>query len=82
MAQIGDGNIVLNITVAQDDWNCEGFIEYNDSNPAGIGYTYDSINNVFISPKPECGHDSLLLNNSSLWECAECEAIFLEAYSM
>ena len=44
-------------------------------NFAGIGYTYDSIDDAFIAPMPECGHESLLLNDKKRWECAECEAI-------
>lgn len=38
-------------------------------NFAGIGYTYDSIDDAFIAPMPECGHDELLLNNKKQWEC-------------
>jgi hypothetical protein len=52
---------------------------YNGSirfNYAGIGYTYDPIDDAFISPMPECGHDELLLNNLKRWECATCEANF------
>lgn len=45
-------------------------------NYAGIGYTYDPIDDAFISPMPECGHDSLLLNDLKRWECADCEANF------
>ena len=48
-----------------------GTIRYNY---AGIGYTYDPIDDAFISPMPECGHDSLLLNDLKRWECADCEA--------
>jgi hypothetical protein len=44
-------------------------------NYAGIGYTYDPIDDAFIAPIPRCGHDSLLLNDRKNWECAECEAI-------
>jgi hypothetical protein len=43
-------------------------------NYAGIGYTYDPIDDAFIAPMPECGHDSLLLNDLKRWECATCEA--------
>jgi hypothetical protein len=52
-----------------------GNIRYNY---AGIGYSYDPIDDAFIAPMP-CDHESLLLNNIKQWECAECEAIFLEA---
>jgi hypothetical protein len=44
-------------------------------NYAGIGYAYDPIDDAFIAPMPECGHESLLLNNKKRWECAECEAL-------
>ena len=50
-----------------------GNIRYNY---AGIGYTYDPIDDAFIAPIPECGHDSLLLNELKRWECADCEAAF------
>ena len=39
-------------------------------NYAGIGYTYDPIDDAFIPPMPECGHDELLLNDKKLWECS------------
>jgi hypothetical protein len=48
-----------------------GNIRYNY---AGVGYTYDPIDDAFIPPMPECGHDSLLLNDLKRWECATCEA--------
>ena len=48
-------------------------------NYAGIGYTYDSIDDAFIAPMPECGHESLLLNDKKQWECADCEAIALQS---
>ena len=48
-----------------------GKIRYNY---AGIGYTYDPIDDAFIAPMPQCGHDSLLLNDLKRWECADCEA--------
>lgn len=50
---------------------------YNNNiryNYAGIGYTYDPIDDAFIAPMPQCGHDSLLLNDLKRWECATCEA--------
>jgi len=39
-------------------------------NFAGIGYTYDPIDDAFIEPMPECGHNELLLNSQKQWECA------------
>ena len=50
-----------------------GNIRYNY---ASIGYTYDPIDDAFIAPMPQCGHDSLLLNDLKRWECADCEAAF------
>jgi hypothetical protein len=51
---------------------------YNSSirfNYAGIGYTYDSVDDAFIAPRPECGHDCVLLNDKKIWECATCEEL-------
>jgi hypothetical protein len=39
-------------------------------NYAGIGFTYDPIDDAFIAPMPECGHEELLLNNEKKWECS------------
>lgn len=48
-----------------------GNIRYNY---AGIGYTYDPIDDAFISPMPECGHETLFLNEKKRWECVDCAA--------
>ena len=50
-----------------------GNIRYNY---AGIGYTYDPIDDAFIAPMPECGHDDLTLNEIKRWECAACDDDF------
>ncbi len=42
-------------------------------NYAGIGFTYDPIDDAFIAPMPDCGHDELLLNDLKRWECANIE---------
>ena len=47
-----------------------GNIRYNY---AGIGYSYDPVNDAFIAPIPECGHDELLLNDLKRWECLSAE---------
>ena len=39
-------------------------------NYAGVGYTYDPIDDAFIAPMPECGHEELVLNDDKQWECA------------
>ena len=51
---------------------------YNNNiryNYAGIGYTYDSIDDAFIAPMPPCGHDELLLNDLKRWECTNAEHV-------
>ena len=52
-----------------------GNIRYNY---AGIGFTYDPIDDAFISPAP-CQHDSLILNSLKRWECADCDAEALQS---
>lgn len=43
-----------------------GSIRYNY---AGLGYTYDPIDDAFIAPIP-CDHEELLLNDLKRWECS------------
>jgi len=47
-----------------------GNIRYNF---AGIDYTYDPIDDAFIAPMPDCGHNELTLNNKKQWECSNVE---------
>jgi hypothetical protein len=42
-------------------------------NYAGKGFTYDPIDDAFIAPMPECGHNELLLNELKRWECSNVE---------
>jgi hypothetical protein len=42
-------------------------------NYAAIGYLYDPIDDAFIAPMPECGHEELFLNNIKRWECSNVE---------
>jgi hypothetical protein len=43
-------------------------------NYAGVGYSYDSINDAFIAPKPNCEHNELTLNtNTYRWECENAD---------
>ena len=44
-----------------------GKIRYNY---AGVGYTYDSIDDAFIAPMPICGHDELTLTAEKKWQCS------------
>ena len=46
-----------------------GNIRYNY---AGIGYTYDPIDDAFIASIP-CNHPELLLNDLKRWECSNDE---------
>jgi hypothetical protein len=41
-------------------------------NFAGIGYTYDPIDDAFIAPAP-CEHSELILNENKQWECGNAE---------
>ena len=38
-------------------------------NYAGVGYSYDPIDDAFIAPMPDCGHDELTLTEQKKWEC-------------
>ena len=52
-------------TVKRTSYN--GKIRYNY---AGIGYSYDPVDDAFIAPMPECGHEELTLNQTNYrWEC-------------
>ena len=42
-------------------------------NYAGLFYKYDEVADAFIAPKPNCGHDELLLNDQYRWECSNAE---------
>jgi hypothetical protein len=44
-----------------------GKIRYNF---AGIGYTYDPIDDAFIAPMPKCNHEELTLTTDKKWECS------------
>jgi hypothetical protein len=46
-----------------------GKIRYNY---AGVGYTYDPIDDAFIAPMP-CAHEELQLNGLKRWECSNVE---------
>lgn len=89
-AEIDKNNKVIRVLVGDNNEPDEGYqwlidnlggtwikTSYNGKiryNYAGIGYTYDPIDDAFIAPMPECGHDALLLNDLKRWECATCEA--------
>jgi hypothetical protein len=88
-AYIDENNIVTGVIVGRDENDLiEGVTSweeyygairtsYNSKiryNYAGVGFTYDPIDDAFIAPMPLCGHEELLLNDLKRWECAVCEA--------
>ena len=42
-------------------------------NFAGIGYTYDPIDDAFIAPMPNCGHEELEFNELKRWDCSNAD---------
>jgi len=40
---------------------------------AGVGDIYNADGDVFISAKPNCGHDELTLNENYDWKCTNIE---------
>jgi hypothetical protein len=52
------------------NWKQTSFNHKFRFNFAGLGYTYDPIDDAFIAPMPECGHEELLLNDLKRWECS------------
>lgn len=42
-------------------------------NYAGIGFTYDPVDDAFIEPRPICKHDGMILNDLKRWECSICD---------
>jgi hypothetical protein len=82
-AEIDENNKVIRVLVGDNNEPDEGqsFMEslggtwvktsYNGNiryNYAGVGYTYDPVDDAFIAPIP-CKHDELTLNNDKQWEC-------------
>jgi hypothetical protein len=55
-------------TWVQTSYN--GNIRYNY---AGIGFTYNEVEDAFIAPKPDCGHDELWLSSLFVWECSNAD---------
>jgi hypothetical protein len=49
-------------------------------NYAGVGFTYDPIDDAFIPPIPDCGHEELELTTKKHWTCSECARIWKEAH--
>lgn len=50
-AQLDENNLVINISIAADNWDSTGWVEYTDKN-CGIGFTYNPEADIFIEPQP------------------------------
>ena len=50
LALLDENNKVLNISLANDDWVAEGWVEYTNDNPAQIGGYY--VDGYFYAPQP------------------------------
>jgi hypothetical protein len=49
-ALLDEKNFVINISIADEDWDSSGWVEYSNSNPAIIGGDY--YEGLFYPPKP------------------------------
>ena len=87
-AEIDESNKVIRVLVGDNNEPDEGEFffkalggtwiktSYNGTiryNFASIGFLYDPIDDAFIAPMPDCGHEELLLNNLKRWECSNVE---------
>ena len=69
-ALLNSENIVVNISIGDDNWDSTGWVEYTDKN-CGIGYTYNASLNSFI--EPICHAEALLNETTCRWECSNVE---------
>jgi hypothetical protein len=49
-ALIDSQNTIINISQADDDWSADGWIEYDETNPAFVGG--DFVDGFFYPPQP------------------------------
>ena len=61
------------------NWVQTSYSEKFRYNFASVGYTYDPVDDAFIAPMPDCGHESLILDELKKWRCAQCVEIALDA---
>jgi hypothetical protein len=68
-AELNTDNIVINVIVADAEFVAtqtdKTYVEYDDNNPAGIGYTYNADADVFIGPQP---YASWTLDSNHDWQ--------------
>jgi hypothetical protein len=57
--------IVENVSVGDDDWSGENWVEYSSANVAAIGYTFRQELNKFIAPQP---YPSWALDSNFAWQ--------------
>jgi hypothetical protein len=93
-AEIDSNNIVLRVLVGDNNEPDEGeaFMKslggtwvktsYNGNirkNYAGIGYSYDSVRDAFIPPKPECHPDIITFDEQTcIWSCPDASHIIIQ----
>jgi hypothetical protein len=91
-AELDENNIVLRVLVGDNNESDEGYgwlianlggnwikTSYNGNiryNYAGVGYTYDPIDDAFIAPMP-CNHSDLTLNDKKHWECSHASHLVI-----
>ena len=50
-ALLNENNLVINISIADDNWDATGWLEYTGKE-CGIGYSYNKTEDIFIAPQP------------------------------
>lgn len=88
-AEIDQNNIVVRVVVGNNNETDEGYqwlvnnlggtwikTSYNNKirfNFAGIGYSYDEVNDAFIAPKANCHIEEVLDSKTYRWSCSNLE---------
>jgi hypothetical protein len=77
-ALINEDNLVVNISIGNDDWDSTGWLEVKQKNPVGIGFTYDAVRDAFIAPKPECHPDLIVFDEETCtWSCPDASHVLI-----
>ena len=63
-ALLDENNLVVNVSVADGDWDSSGWVEYTGKN-CGIGFTYNAEVDMFIAPQP---YPSWSLDDNYDWQ--------------
>ena len=59
------------------NWKQTSYTSSMRYNYAAVGYTYDPIDDAFISPSPDCGHPELELNSQKHWYCSNAAHVVI-----